>query len=109
MKIKDGANLQGMDIRIRPALVKAGIIWWKFGHELVVTCGLDGAHSSGSLHYYGLAVDLRSRYFNTVQVTKIVSELANSLGPDFDVIRHKSHIHVEYDRKMPRSEDIRIK
>lgn len=99
MKIKVGANIQGIDFKLRPALIYADDIWKKYGQELVVTAGLDGAHSAGSLHYYGLAIDFRISYF-LPEIAKIVcAELALKLGRNFDVRLEKDHIHVEYDPK----------
>ena len=100
MKIKDGVNIQGLDLRIRPVLIAADKIWKRYGQELVVTCGLDGIHSAGSLHYYGLALDFRTRYFETGTVRYIAESLQKELGKNFDVVLHKSHIHVEYDPKL---------
>lgn len=97
MKIKDGVNIQGINIKVRPILIAADKIWKKYGQELVVTSGMDGTHSAGSLHYYGLALDLRTRYFNAVTKEKVVKKLQEVLGCDYDVISHHSHIHVEYD------------
>ena len=64
MKIKPGAVLAGLDIHMRPALIIADAVWKEYGQELMVTEGLGGEHSSGSLHYYGYAVDLRTHYFH---------------------------------------------
>jgi len=98
MKIKEGANIQGINIRIRPALAAADQIWKQYDKNLVVTCGLDGEHSAGSLHYYGLAVDLRTNYFTETAAQQVRQELANALGDDYDVVYHAgSHMHVEYD------------
>ena len=100
MKIKEGASIQGLDIRMRPALIAADRIWKELGQELVVTSGLDGEHSAGSLHYYGYAVDFRIRYFTARQAFKAKNDLALSLGNDYDVILHSSHMHVEYDPRV---------
>ena len=100
MKIKAGANLQGLDIRVRPILVEAEKIWLSLGQELVVTCGLDGTHSAGSLHYYGLAVDLRINYFTDEEKEIVAHALRNALkkiDKRFDVYLHSTHIHGEYD------------
>ena len=97
MKIKNGANIQGINIKVRPILIAADRIWQKYGQELVVTSGMDSTHSAGSLHYYGLALDLRTRYFDNNTKKKVVEELREILGCDYDVILHPSHIHVEYD------------
>lgn len=99
MKIKDGAILSGLDIHVRPILIIAERIWKSYGQELVITSGLDGAHSAGSLHYYGLAVDLRTHYFTAPEVEAIAKELQTALGSNFDVFVHSTHIHAEYDPK----------
>ena len=99
MKIKPGANIEGIDIRMRPALIYADKLWRELGRPegVTVTCGMDGEHSAGSLHYYGLALDFRTHYFGTVEKMKAANALEHSLGSDYDVIVHGSHIHVEFD------------
>jgi hypothetical protein len=97
MQIKDGVVLAGLDIRMRPALMFADAIWKEYGQELVVTSALDGVHSAGSLHYYGLALDFRIYYFSPEEALAVSVELRECLGTDFDVVLHSTHIHVEYD------------
>jgi hypothetical protein len=99
MQIDNGATIAGLDIRMRPVLIAADRIWKKYGNELVVTCGLNGVHSAGSLHYYGLALDFRTRYFTATEKTAVEREMAADLGDDFDVVMHNTHMHVEYDPK----------
>jgi len=96
MRIKKGASLQGLDIKMRPVLMAANRIWKKYGKDLVVTSGLDSAHSAGSLHYYGLAVDLRTRYFSHGKKIQVFNDLKIKLGNSYDVINEKTHIHVEW-------------
>ncbi|CAI8958993.1 hypothetical protein [Methylocaldum szegediense] len=95
--VKKGVVLHGLDAKMHTAIHKAGRIWMRHGKVLVVTSGLDGRHKKGSLHYAGLAVDLRSRYFAPSICKKVTHELQRSLGGEFQVIREKHHIHVEYD------------
>lgn len=101
MKIKEGASLQGLDLKMRPVLIEADKIWINVGdEELVVTSGTDGCHSAGSLHYYGLALDLRTRYFDEETKLEVFNDLRKILwqySDKYDVVLHKSHIHVEYD------------
>lgn len=97
MQLKKGVILAGLDIRMRPALVAAEAIWAAEGQELVVTAGLEGTHSAGSLHYYGLALDFRTRYFDEETKLSVLDRLKTELGSSFDVILHSTHIHVEYD------------
>ena len=99
MKIKDGVHIPGLKIQMRPVLSIADKIWSNLGQELAITSALDGTHSAVSLHYYGFALDLRSRYFTPDQKKQTVLLLSKALGPDYDVISHTSHIHIEYDPK----------
>ena len=97
IEIKKGVILSGLDIRMRPALIAADIIWKQHKKKLCITCGLDGAHSAGSMHYYALAIDCRSRYFKKKGEAQLVArELREELGSSFDVVVHSSHIHIEY-------------
>jgi len=97
MKIKKSANIQGIDLRLRPALIAAEKVWYEYGHELVITSGLDSTHSAGSLHYYGLAIDCRTRYFQKNKHRLIARDLKQLLADNFDVVLHNDHIHIEYD------------
>ena len=100
MKLKKGVILAGLSKVMRPVLMYCEKLWAKHGQELVITAGLDGTHSAGSLHYYGEALDLRTRYFTEEQIGEIVNDLYKYLGPKgYDVVHHKSHIHIEYDKK----------
>ena len=97
MKIKKGASLNGLKIEMRLCLIQADLIWQLHGQELVVTSGTDGEHSSGSLHYYGYALDFRTRYFNYQEIESVYNSLLNALQDKcYDVILHSTHIHVEY-------------
>ena len=80
MKIKEGVVLAGLQLPMRRASIEADKIWRNLGQELVVTAGLDGAHSAGSLHYYGYALDLRSRYFAEEQKETAINRLQVRLG-----------------------------
>jgi|GEM_PF-553986 len=94
---KKGVILHGLDARMYSVIHKAGRIWIRHGKMLVVTSGLDGRHKKGSLHYVGLAVDLRSRDFVPATRSQVTRELRRSLGDGFEVIGEPHHIHVEYD------------
>jgi hypothetical protein len=101
MRIKEGASLQNLRMPMRKVLVAAEKIWQKYGQELVVTSGTDGEHSAGSLHYYGYALDFRTRYFTDEEKSLIGEELRNELIQcgvldPYRVIIHKTHIHVEW-------------
>lgn len=101
VEIKAGASLQGLQIPMRNVLMIAENIWRSAGRPegVTVTSGTDGAHSAGSLHYYGYAVDLRIRYFSPDVFSRVFSDLSSRLS-DVDIhyrcILEDDHIHVEY-------------
>ena len=95
MKVKDSTvNIEGLDPILKAALVEMEYIYAKFHTELVITSGKDGTHGNGSLHYEGKAVDLRT--WNVLD--SLVKQLKAHLGPDYDVVLEKDHIHIELDK-----------
>lgn len=67
------------------------------GRDAEFTSIVDGQHSKTSLHYAGLACDLRTWFLdNHVSFRNM---LAEALGPDYDVILEPTHIHVEFQPK----------
>ncbi len=97
MKTKEGVVLAGLQLKMRIVLVRAALLWELNGQELVITSALDGCHSPGSLHPYGYAVDLRTRYFEPDKVKNIATDLYGGLPEGYEVVTHKTHIHVEFD------------
>ena len=98
MKIKEGAVMNGLNIKMRIVLKNADEIWKDHGQELVITEGTGGTHSAGSLHYYGYAVDLRTNYFSASEISSVVQALKEELCSDYDVVFEGTHIHVEYNK-----------
>ena len=96
MIIKDGAILSGLDIRMRAALKIADKIYKDYDQELAITSGLDGTHSVGSLHYYGLAIDIRTRYFNDATKNAVYVALKQELQNNYVIILEKTHIHIQW-------------
>ena len=100
MQVKDSSvDIWGLQLPMQKVLKAADIIWKQCGQELVITSARDSLHSAGSLHYYGLAVDLRSRYFSDITKGTVCMRLRETLGNDYDVICHTTHLHVEYQPK----------
>lgn len=68
--------------------------------EVWITSGIDGIHSSNSLHYSLRAIDIRTH--NLKDPVGFVKLLRDELGPGYDVIyesagKPNAHIHIEFD------------
>lgn len=89
--IKQGVigNLQPV---ARKGLGRVAKLYKSRSEDLYVTSLRDGNHSDGSLHYDGLAFDIR---YGSVAV----QEVRGALGPGWDVVYETTHIHCEYDPK----------
>ncbi len=74
MRLKDGVSINGIKPPIIAVLAPAALIWERHGQELVVTAGTDGKHMKGSLHYVGLALDFRTRYFGLDQSFEVSTQ-----------------------------------
>lgn len=98
-RLKTGVNLTGLRPEVLVALVAALEVYRARDADLVVTSALDGKHSHGSLHYAGLALDLRTRHLETGQAREIAGRLRAVLGAQFDVLLEADHIHVEFQPK----------
>ena len=111
MIVKDSSvKLDGIQPIMRHAMRWADWIWKDLGQECVITSGTEATkdgdliHSAGSLHYSGLALDFRTRYFNdggdkaAYELEKALNDVNRGLDSGkFEVIQHKTHIHVEFE------------
>lgn len=95
----DSVNTLGLHYKMRPVFIYADEIWKDLGETCVCTSAIDGKHSKYSLHYFGCAVDFRTRYFTEMQKLTAERYLKEKLGKDYDVVLEKDHMHVEYDPK----------
>lgn len=96
MKIKFGVQMAGLQLPMRKVLKEAEKLWKEHGKELVVTAALDGAHSAGSYHYYGYALDFRTRYFSKNIAMAIAAKLGDRVGRGYTVVFEGNHIHVQF-------------
>lgn len=96
MIVKDKTvNIVDLQHEMKDKLQGIDHIFMKYGVEAVITSGKDSVHGDNSKHYLGLAIDLRTYHV----LDRIVQDLKNHLGKDYDVVLEKDHIHVEYDPK----------
>lgn len=99
VQVKEGVSLIGIEQEIITALKVLYYLYFALGKTLTVTSTFEGQHRPGSLHYKGLAVDLRVWNLSTAERKRIVEAAKGLLGKDYDVIDETNHIHVEFDRK----------
>lgn len=97
MKFKDGvvlALLPGMST----ALPWIDAVHQRlFRRDATVTSGADGSHEPESLHYKGLAIDLRTRDLTGAESLLLVHALREALDTNYDVVLESDHIHIEFD------------
>lgn len=100
MKLKEGVRILGIRPEVALAMIIVEGVYQEHGYELVVTSGVDGTHSQGSLHYSGGAFDCRTYFVDTdKEVAEIAHKIRESLGDEFDVVVEDTHIHVEWQPK----------
>lgn len=95
MRFKNGVTLNLRE-EITKHFRSIDIIWNTYGQEAWITCGNNGKHSKYSLHYVGLAIDLRTRYFTAKEKKGVAKTLREWLGKDYYILAHKTHIHLAY-------------
>ena len=77
----------------RKGLGRVAVLYETGGDDLFITSIRDGNHKAGSLHYDGLA-------FDTQDNPKYqLDEIRKVLGPGWDLVPEKDHLHCEYDPK----------
>lgn len=98
--LKHSARITGLRTEILFAVIVAEGVWRdkNLGRATITSC-TDGKHSSGSKHYIGAAIDLRTMNLTPDQVQFAATELKERLGVEYDVVAEGDHIHVEHDPK----------
>jgi hypothetical protein len=99
---KEGVRFDNLTPRMLLGFFACFQVYNERGVPCVITAGCDGKHMKASKHYVGDALDLRlpSRYSNYEDLDhKVVAELKEALGKQFDVVLEGDHIHVEFDPK----------
>ncbi len=101
LRVKQGVDLSGLRNEMMFALHVATDAFAAFGYETVLTSARDGKHGQGSLHYVGLAVDLRTTKagVDRESARRLRRIIATRLGAQYDVIAEELHIHIEFQPK----------
>lgn len=99
MRIKPGVKIKGIKPETTVGMMIVDSVYKSFNAELIVTAVTDGEHMKGSLHYEGLAFDCRTHMFSKKMQDKVYLAIKGALGSEWDVVMHKTHIHIEFDPK----------
>ena len=99
MKINPNVNLEGVSPEIAVALTVVSWVYWQYCEQITVTSCKDGKHSRASLHYIGHAIDLRTKDMSKQMAEAISNDIRERLGLQFDVVKEKDHIHIEFQPK----------
>lgn len=105
LSIKPNAVIEGLKPEILLGLMVVERIFGSHGFNTVVTELMGGKHSEGSLHYKGLAVDIRSKHIAQEHLKlTLLEDAARALGPAYDLILEapgtdNEHYHLEFQPK----------
>lgn len=103
--IKPGVDVRGMQPQMVLAFAIAQQVYAAYAAECVITSCSDGKHGPKSLHYKGMALDLRTNNLRSDLVHPVYIKLKTALGAQFDVVLEADHLHVEFDPKEPEKQD----
>jgi len=110
IRVKDNSvSLKDLKPQTVYAIMVVRDVLQKFMCETIITSVNDGVHGKNSLHYYGYAVDFRTKNIGSEAddyreevVAGFVEEVKRCLGNEFDVVMEdlgedNEHLHVEWD------------
>lgn len=114
MIVKDNTvDLNGLRPEMFHAWQVANVIFYEHGvKECVLTSGVDGKHGNGSLHFVGLAIDIRSKPLRPSEHFKgtdyrdaVLTDICKALGHQYDaILEHRDgkyeHFHIEFQPKV---------
>ena len=102
MILKNGVKIKGIKPECIMGIMIAESVWklsLNTNDPMVITSVTDGKHMNGSLHYKGLAFDVRTNFLTSTQKSIFFDALRNHMDLEFDIVLEKSHIHIEFDPK----------
>lgn len=94
--------MEGVEGSLVLGLILVEPVVQMFLPRMVITSLKDGVHSEGSLHYKGLAGDIRTFISTPGDVSESTIRnlrdcAAGTLGGEWDVVLEDDHLHIELD------------
>ena len=80
LTLKPDVRITGLRPEVVLAILIAERAYAEIGCELMLTSGIEGAHSTGSLHYAGCAVDLRTLNVAADKLKPLIEKIRVALG-----------------------------
>ncbi len=100
IRIKAGVSIAALRPQMNVLLAIADAVYAHYGVDCWITSGYEGVHGSGSLHFIGLAVDLRTRDLEPGDRVEVRAEISKAAGEEFDLVLEGDHLHCEYQPKF---------
>lgn len=105
ISLKSGVRVTGICPELLLGLIILGGVFESVGKQMTITSLRDGAHSVGSLHYFGRAADIRSHDLDSSAKIEILALAKTALGIHYDCILEDAndineHFHLEFDPKI---------
>lgn len=98
---KDGVKHNGLVDVMDMYVMSIGFLHFKyFSKKMVITSTTEGKHGKNSLHYKGLAVDVRISDKTKKETNIFFNLLKFHFDRTLDIVLEKDHIHIEYDPKL---------
>lgn len=103
ISIKNGAKLDGLRAEILLGFFIIAKVFSDHEYDITMTEATGGDHMKTSLHYKGLALDIRSKNIvSKAMKHQMLEECAMALGDNYDFIiedegQPNEHFHVEFD------------
>jgi hypothetical protein len=99
IRFRPEVRLGFIDKRLTRVLQAAAVWSFRTGVDVAVNSIEDGApvHMQGSLHGFGLAIDLETARDVASETQQLGEFLAKWLDRDYDVVLEADHVHVEWD------------
>ena len=103
MFFKSDVLISGIKPELVLGILTAYAVWSEHSERFTITSILDSKHKDGSLHYSGLAFDIRVFDLKRATPFNMASALYARLPAGFQVILESDHIHVEFDNGKAQS------